>query len=157
MSRSNNDCCIICLDEEHSENENNVESEGHILPINNINELEKKCKCEYNVHKRCIKDWLNNKPVCVLCNSPLYYIESNLHRSIPEGIVILCNNSETQRDDSMFAIYSDEHENEHEHEHENEDEDENYIYVTRPISSLTWCIMVLCSIIILYIIIYNTV
>ena len=76
------DNCVICLENEHISNGDNI------FPIDNINELEKICACKYSVHKKCIKEWLEKKPCCIMCEDPLYYIESNLHIPIPEGIPI---------------------------------------------------------------------
>jgi len=91
MLNNNIDGCIICLDGEEAECEN-----MH-LPIDNINELEKSCLCKYSVHKNCIQEWLQKKPVCVMCNLPLYYIESNVHHQIPEGSQ-LCSNENSELD-----------------------------------------------------------
>tara|TARA_Y100000389_G_C17185468_1_gene376149 strand:+ start:181 stop:657 length:477 start_codon:yes stop_codon:yes gene_type:complete len=81
MLNNNVDCCVICLEDE------DVGSEHTALPIDSINELEKTCICKYSVHTNCIRDWIQKNPVCVICADPLYYIESNLHRPIPEGTI----------------------------------------------------------------------
>ena len=171
MNINNSSCCIICLEEEDNSHVNSRDCEDKILPINNINELEKNCICKYNVHKRCIQDWVNNKPVCVLCNSPLYYIESNIHNSIPEGIIISYDNTNTNNTNNntntnntnnntnnienvMITSYSSESD---ENEYATDNETQHYIYVSQPITSLRCCIITLFGCIVILMIINNTI
>lgn len=83
------DNCVICLEDEH------ISHGDNIFPIDNINELEKICICNYSVHKKCIQEWLVKNPRCIMCEDPLYYIESNLRIPLPTGIPIYTNETQT--------------------------------------------------------------
>ena len=80
MTHNTEDECIICLQNEELDQDNTI------LPIDSINELEKTCLCKYNVHKNCIQEWLVQNPVCVICNKPLYYNRSLVDKYIIQGL-----------------------------------------------------------------------
>ena len=96
MLNNSIDTCVICLD-------GDMENEANALPIDNIHELEKICMCKYSVHKNCIQEWVQKKPVCVMCNNPLYYIENNEHVSLPEGIT---NETNDDQDNNIEPVTS---------------------------------------------------
>ena len=70
--------CIICMD--------NCNEEPDIYPINSLEGLVKICGCKYNVHKMCILDWIKNKPVCVICDKPIFYVDNNIPNEIVDDI-----------------------------------------------------------------------
>ena len=55
---------MICMDCDNNEEE--------ILHVNSINHLIKECHCEYNIHEKCLHEWLKNTPACTICKNSLY-------------------------------------------------------------------------------------
>jgi len=68
----------------------NHDGDSDIYPINNLEGLEKSCACKYNIHKLCILEWIKKKPICVMCNHPIYYIDNNTH----DELLDITNNEE---------------------------------------------------------------
>tara|TARA_B110000858_G_scaffold173651_1_gene205635 strand:- start:18 stop:326 length:309 start_codon:yes stop_codon:yes gene_type:complete len=64
----------------------NCNEEPDIYPINSLEGLVKICGCKYNVHKMCILDWIKNKPVCVMCDKPIFYVDNNIPNEIVDDI-----------------------------------------------------------------------
>ena len=129
---NNSEDCIICLNDEEMETNNSI------LPIDNIHELKKTCECNYNVHKKCIEEWITNNPVCIICNEPLYYISSDIHHEIHDSVQIIHN---------IGDIY-DGHYND-------EDADDEVIY-HMPSSNCTYFSLSLCIALAIFVIVYNT-
>ncbi len=56
------DQCIICIEE------------GNVLHVKHISH----CDCEYNVHHKCLKRWVEQNNKCIICRETyLFEDESN--------------------------------------------------------------------------------
>ena len=58
--------CVVCL-----------ENKDSVYNINDIVCIKKTCKCEYFCHIECVKDWIYDKPSCLLCGT-LMYVDDNI-------------------------------------------------------------------------------
>jgi len=84
-----NSNCLICLegtiievkDDKHLINENTI-------MVNSVPFLTKTCICDYRIHYKCIKKWIESNSICPICRNPI----SN----------ILKNNSGLQNDTSLY-------------------------------------------------------
>ena len=157
--------CIICLHDDE------LETNNSILPIDKINELEKSCLCKYNVHKNCIQEWLIKNPTCVICNKPLYYIESSIHHEINEDNIQIVYNVEhiynghhneentAEEEHNNRQYNNDEDEDDDDGDDDDGDDDENDMEVDilyNANSSRCYCFTaIICFLIVIFIIIYN--
>ena len=70
------DECIICLEDYNADIDESCEISETFI--------NKKCKCKYHIHKKCLIRWMNinninninNKNTCLICNSSITLKES---------------------------------------------------------------------------------
>ena len=59
-----NEQCMICLETTNT-------------TIASLTTLVKSCECSYWIHERCINTWLIKEPVCPICNSVMFYVDTS--------------------------------------------------------------------------------
>ena len=68
---SNNDECIICFESHQDETSESKTKEVSTMPFIITN-----CECKYNCHEKCLQEWINNNPRCLLCDAPVVTMPS---------------------------------------------------------------------------------
>ena len=60
--------CLLCLHGSDDDGRSTV-------AVQCIPHLARACKCEYQVHETCLREWLSKTPACPICKECLFYNE----------------------------------------------------------------------------------
>ncbi len=66
QDNSNNDECIICFESHQDETSESKPKDVSIMPFIITN-----CQCKYKCHEKCLQEWINNNPRCLMCDAPV--------------------------------------------------------------------------------------